>query len=111
MAARLRRSAPIYLTLKSNRNSSSSIVSIDPTALGDPPGAEALLLLGLAVAASMLFVYLRPPVGAALLVLLVVATWIAGYIAFTRGGLWVPLVVPSLIQLPVAYGASLLWYS
>jgi adenylate cyclase len=36
--------------------------------------------------------------------------WIASYQAYARTGLWLPLVIPSAVQLPIAYAAGLLWY-
>ena len=44
IAARAQRRAPMYLTLKSSRKSSSTIVSIRPVAVGEPPGREPLLM-------------------------------------------------------------------
>lgn len=76
-----------------------------PPALG-----EAALLIGLALAAALTFVWLRPPAGGLALVVLFVGVWVAGSLAFSRLGLWLPVVVPATVQLPVAYGGSLVWY-
>lgn len=72
--------------------------------------SEALLVIGLAVVATLLFVFLRPLFGVAAMVLLQGAVWIVGYQAFALSGLWFPLVIPTVVQLPVAYGAALAWY-
>lgn len=74
------------------------------------PARENGLLLGLALAATVLFMLLRPVYGLPALILLQAAAWIAGYQVFSRAALWLPLMIPSLVQLPVAYGASLGWY-
>jgi adenylate cyclase len=74
------------------------------------PRLEAALLLLLPLIASLVFIGLRPLAGAGAFVILLVAPWALGYAAFTGWNLWVPVVVPSAIQLPVAYGASLVWY-
>ncbi|MEE8411300.1 MAG: adenylate/guanylate cyclase domain-containing protein [Acidobacteriota bacterium] len=75
-----------------------------------PVTAEAVLLFALAAGATLLFVFLRPVAGAALMVFVQAGVWFAGYQAFARTGLWVPVVIPTLVQLPVAYGAALGWY-
>jgi len=75
-----------------------------------PVTLEAALLLGLALLASWCFVYLRPLVGVAVLVALELGVWTAGYAAFSRAQLALPVVVPSLVLLPAAYVTSLIWY-
>src|SRR5207249_3315920 len=35
---------------------------------------------------------------------------LSGYLAFTRGHLWVPVIIPAALQLPLAYVLSLVWY-
>jgi len=72
--------------------------------------AETWLLLGFAIVATLVFVFLRPLYGVAALFLLQALTWILGYQAFARSGLWVPLIIPTLVQVPVAYGVSVIWY-
>jgi adenylate cyclase len=44
------------------------------------------------------------------MLLLQAGVWFLGYQAFTRSGLWMPLVIPTLAQLPVAYATSVVWY-
>jgi adenylate cyclase len=68
----------------------------------------ALLLLG-PIVALLAFTYLRPVAGAVALVVLAVLPWLGAYAAFARG-LWIPVVIPSAIQLPLAYTVSVVWY-
>jgi adenylate cyclase len=75
-----------------------------------PSAWEAALLVLLPTAALLVFVSLDPRLGAAALVPLAALPWAVAYVAFTRRGLWVPAVIPSAIQLPLAYTASLVWY-
>jgi adenylate cyclase len=75
-----------------------------------PESIEIGLLIGLALLATVLFIYLRPIGAAAALVALVLMVWLATYLAFARLGLWFPVVIPSAVQLPLAYGVSLIWY-
>ena len=74
------------------------------------PGVESALLLSLALAAAVAFLYLRPVVGVLVLVLFELGAWSAAYVAFTEASVSIPVVVPSVIQLPLAYVASLVWY-
>ena len=71
---------------------------------------EALLLLVLPLVATVVFMYLRPLAGGAAFVALLAAPWVMGYVALSAKNLWVPTVIPSAIQLPIAYGLSLIWY-
>jgi len=71
---------------------------------------EAILLVFLALIATLLFIYLRPLPGVAALVVLVLAAWVAAYAAFAWARLWIPVVIPATIQLPAAYTVSLIWY-
>ena len=71
---------------------------------------EVALLFLLPIVASLTFMALRPLVGGAAFVVLLLAPWTMAYVAFTQSNLWVPVVIPSAIQLPVAYGLSLIWY-
>jgi adenylate cyclase len=75
-----------------------------------PRGIELALLLVLPLVSTLVFMYLRPLPGGLAFVALLVAPWIMGYLAFARGGIWIPVVIPSAVQLPVSYGLSLLWY-
>ena len=74
------------------------------------PWLEAALLLLLPLIASIVFMTLRPLAGGAAFVALLVLPWVMGYFAFTLDGLWIPVVIPSAVQLPVSYGLSLIWY-
>ena len=71
---------------------------------------ESLLLLLLPLVSTLTFIYLRPLAGGAAFVAFLVAPWAMGHVAFTRWDLWLPVVIPSAIQLPVSYGLSLIWY-
>jgi adenylate cyclase len=75
-----------------------------------PERIETVLLFVLALFASLLFIYLRPLAGVAALIALELAAWFAGYVAFTQPALWIPIVIPSAVQLPSAYVVSLIWY-
>ena len=74
------------------------------------PALEALMLLLLPLLATFTFIYLRPVFGAFALIGFELLPWTAGYLAFTRAELWVPVLIPSLVQLPIAYVVSLVWY-
>ena len=74
------------------------------------PMAEAAFLIGLAAIATLLFVFMRPIAGIGAMVLLQAGVWLVGYQVFARSGLWMPLVIPTLAQLPVAYATSAVWY-
>lgn len=75
-----------------------------------PQWLAALMLLLLPLLVTMAFIYLRP-VGAAfaLLALMLVPVG-AAFLAFVRYQIWLPLVIPSVVQLPVAYAVSVVWY-
>jgi adenylate cyclase len=53
---------------------------------------------------------LRPLVGGAAFLALLAAPWVMAYFAFSMANLWIPVVIPSAIQLPISYGLSLIWY-
>jgi adenylate cyclase len=75
-----------------------------------PRGVEIALLLLFPAAASLAFLLLRPLWGGVVFLLLLPVPLLAGWLAFARDGFWVPVTIPSVIQLPLAYGLSLLWY-
>ena len=75
----------------------------------DRPVEIAFLLL-LPIAASMTFMALRPFAAGLAFLAFLAATWALAYAAFTVSNLWIPVVIPSAIQLPISYGLSLLWY-
>lgn len=84
---------------------------LDGTRISLLPGPlEAALLLSLPLLATLACMALGPLLGGVALVLLAFAPWLAGYAAFDRGGLWLPVIIPSAVQLPAAYLSSLLWY-
>lgn len=72
--------------------------------------AEAAWLLLLPLLATLVFLYLRPLLGALALLALGLFPWVMGYLTFTHLGLWHPVVIPSVVQLPTAYVASVVWY-
>lgn len=74
------------------------------------PGVETALLLLLPLVALLVFVWLRPLYGAAALLVMETLPWASAYVAFVREDLWFPAVIPSAIQLPLAYTMSVLWY-
>jgi adenylate cyclase len=71
---------------------------------------EILLLLLLPLVSTLTFIYLRPLGGGAALAVFMAAPWVMGYAAFSRWNLWLPVVIPAAIQMPVSYGLSLIWY-
>jgi adenylate cyclase len=71
---------------------------------------EVVMLVALALVATLLFVFLRPVAGIGAMLLLQAAVWVLGYQVFVRSGWWVPLVIPTLALLPVAYATSVVWY-
>jgi adenylate cyclase len=71
---------------------------------------EIAMLLILPLLATFIFMYLRPMAAGAALLFTMAAPWALGYLAFSRSNIWIPTVIPSTIQLPMAYGLSLLWY-
>jgi adenylate cyclase len=68
------------------------------------------LLLLLPLISTLTFMLLRPVAGGIAFLVLLFAPWVAAYAAFSRSNLWLPVVIPSAIQLPVSYGLSLIWY-
>ncbi len=74
------------------------------------PGLEMGMLILLPIAALLVFVWLDPRLGAVTLPFLAALPWAAAYLAFTRESLWIPAVIPSAIQLPLAYTVSVIWY-
>ncbi|HEX4824356.1 MAG TPA: adenylate/guanylate cyclase domain-containing protein [Candidatus Polarisedimenticolaceae bacterium] len=72
--------------------------------------AETALLLLLPLLSTLVFMYLRPLAAGGAFVAMLLAPWVMGYVAFSRYELWVPIVIPSAIQLPISYGLSLIWY-
>lgn len=75
-----------------------------------PSWIETALLLLLPLVALLVFTWLDPRLGAVALVVLAALPWAIAHYAFTQQSLWLPTVVPSAIQLPLAYGLSLIWY-
>jgi adenylate cyclase len=71
---------------------------------------EIAMLFLLPLVASLAFMALRPLAGGAAFLVLLVVPWVMGYAAFTAGRSWIPVAIPSTVQLPVSYGLSLLWY-
>ncbi len=71
---------------------------------------EIALLLVLPLIASLTFIALRPLAGGAAFLGMLLAPWVMAYAAFASWDLWLPAVIPSAIQIPVAYGLSLIWY-
>jgi adenylate cyclase len=74
------------------------------------PALEAAMLLLLPLLATFTFIYLRPVFGAFALIAFELVPWAASWFAFTREDLWLPVLIPSLVQLPIAYVVSLVWY-
>jgi adenylate cyclase len=75
-----------------------------------PSGAEAILLLLLPLIASLAFMALRPLWGSLALLGLELLPWTGGYLASTRLHVWIPVIIPAAIQLPIAYVSSVVWY-
>ncbi|HEX5043240.1 MAG TPA: adenylate/guanylate cyclase domain-containing protein [Candidatus Polarisedimenticolaceae bacterium] len=71
---------------------------------------ETLLLLLMPLAASLAFMQLGPQRGGVVFLLSLPAPLLVGWLAFSWRGIWMPVTIPSVIQLPLAYGLSLLWY-
>ena len=93
----------IHATIAANLLEAHNVTSISSF-------GEIVLLVGLALIGTLMFVFLRPVAGIGAMVLLQAATWLLGYQAFAGSGLWVPLVIPTFAQLPVAYAVSVVWY-
>ena len=74
------------------------------------PWVEGTLVFFGPLVASIVFTALGPLAGGVAFVALLALPWTVGYLAFSMAGLWVPVVIPSAIQLPLSYGLSLLWY-
>ena len=75
-----------------------------------PPVAELALLLAFAFFAVLAFVHLRPLWGAFAFAAGIVVPWALGAAVFARTSVWLPVVIPSLAQIPIAYLACLTWY-
>ncbi len=75
-----------------------------------PSAEEGLLLLLLPMVASLVFMALRPVLGGIAFVVLELLPWAAGDLAFARAQVWIPVMIPAAIQLPLAYTLSLVWY-
>ena len=75
-----------------------------------PDWMEIALLLLLSVAASLTFMLLRPQWGGMVFLILLPLPVLVGWLAFAQRGIWMPVTIPTVIQLPLAYGLSLLWY-
>jgi adenylate cyclase len=75
-----------------------------------PPNLETLLLFLLPIPALLVFTWLRPLYGTAALVALAAVPWATALVAFNQRGFWLPTIIPSAIQLPLAYTISVLWY-
>jgi adenylate cyclase len=75
-----------------------------------PPLLAAAMLLLLPLLVTAVFIYLRPVGAAFALVGLELIPVGAAYLAFVRQEIWLPLVIPSVVQIPVAYVASVIWY-
>ncbi len=71
---------------------------------------ERAFLLALPLVALCIFVSIGPLPGGAVLLGLAALPWVIGHVAFSRFGVWVPAVIPSAVQLPVAYLSSVIWY-
>ena len=93
----------IHATLAANLLERRQIRLLDPR-------AELVLLLVLPLMATLVFMYLRPLAAGLAFLALLFAPWVMGYVAFTRAELWLPVVIPAWIQLPISYGLSLIWY-
>lgn len=75
-----------------------------------PPWLETILVLFTPVIPSVAFALLGPLYGAAALVVLAALPWVVAHVTFAHGGLWLPAVIPSVVQLPLAYVSSVVWY-
>jgi len=75
-----------------------------------PAWIENALLIVLPLIALSCFAWLGPLYGAAALLVLTPLPWLVAYLAFTGKGLWVPVVIPSAVQLPLAYTLNVVWY-
>ena len=75
-----------------------------------PPLLAAILILLLPIPVTVAFIRLRPVGAAAALVGLELVPIGAAALAFVLYGIWLPLVIPAVVQLPVAYVSSVVWY-
>ncbi len=75
-----------------------------------PPAVAALGLLLLPFAAIVVFLRLRPLLAVPALIAFVLAVWGSGHVLFSRAHLWHPVIIPSVVQLPLAYVVCLTWY-
>jgi len=75
-----------------------------------PPAVAALALLLLPLAATLVFLSLRPLLAVPALIVFSVAVWVSGYFLFSRADLWHPVIIPSIVQIPLAYVVCLIWY-
>ncbi|HKQ60162.1 MAG TPA: adenylate/guanylate cyclase domain-containing protein [Candidatus Polarisedimenticolaceae bacterium] len=75
-----------------------------------PGEQEAVLLLVLPLVASLTFMALRPFLGLIALAALELLPWTAAWVLFDVRQLWLPVLIPSVVQLPLGYVLSLLWY-
>ena len=74
------------------------------------PLFASLAMLLLSLAATLIFLRLGPLLGVPALVGLAAAVWASAHLAFSRGGLWHPVIIPTVVQLPLAYVVCLVWY-
>jgi len=70
----------------------------------------AVMLLVVPVLVTVVFLYLRPVGAAFALIGLELIPVGAAYLAFVGQEIWLPLVIPAVVQLPVAYVTSVIWY-
>jgi adenylate cyclase len=75
-----------------------------------PGWLETAMLVLLPVVASLAFMALGPQWGGVAFLAMLPGPVLAGWAALATEQLWVPVGIPSAVQLPVAYGLSLLWY-
>jgi adenylate cyclase len=71
---------------------------------------ETALIFLIPIIATLVFIVLRPLAGGAAFLVLLAAPLVAAYAAFVSANVWIPVVIPSAIQIPTCYGLSLLWY-
>jgi adenylate cyclase len=75
-----------------------------------PRAAEAAMLLLLPLAAAAVFLALRPLWGVLVFAAVELLPLLLAGAAFTRSSLWLPVVIPCAIQLPLTYVLCLGWY-
>jgi len=75
-----------------------------------PFWATNLGLLLLPLLGSAVFLWLRPLLAAPALLVFTVAVWVSAHLMFSRWDHWQPVIIPSLLQLPLAYVVCLIWY-